>query len=547
MKYVAGSVLTLVLAGTSSLPAQVPLDRADPGIATRDLPRQAPPPPPTSALTNAAPLVGAIAAPEMPVAQHIVVEGAPDLPETLFAGPLASFAGHRLSPVDLQDLLATISGVARAHGYLFARSSLPPQTLADGVLRVRLDEGRLDEIRLTGAQVVAVRRVLAPLLGHAPTRGEVERRLALAGELPGIVLGQAEYRQEGDRGVLVVPVKRDRWTAAGLVDNRGFHELGPVRAQASVTLNGVASERDALTFSALDTIAHPDELAVLSGRYAFHPDDTGTEIALTGSWAHTRPGAELAQYDITGRSTIAGASVSHPLLRSSASSVWLSAEADHIAIDQRLGQQLVRRDRLTTVNVALRGTTVVHGGRLNGGLGVTQGLDILGATTAEDPRSSRPDASGRFTLVGAWANWTLPIATRLSAQLAASGQLATRPLLAVEQAQIGGPTFGRAYDFAERSGDRGAMGSAELDYLLVNQPHGPVRQLFLYGFADAGVVGNLRNDLGTGTLFSAGGGLRATIAFRLQAGFEAAAPLNSRRFATNTRSPRLSFYVARTF
>lgn len=546
MKRVVGSLVALIVAGGGW--AQVPLDRADPGIATRDQPRPAPPVASTApAIGATGPLVGALAAPDMPVARLIRVEGAPDLAPALFTGPLASFAGHRLSPVDLQDLLATVSGVARARGYLFARSSLPPQTLADGVLRVQLDEGRLDEIRLVGTQVAGVRRLLAPLLGSAPTRAEVERRLALAGELPGVVLGQAEYRSENGRGVLLVPVRRDRWTASALVDNRGFRELGPVRAQASISANGIVGDRDALTLSALDTIAHPDELVVLNGRYAIHPDATGTEVALTGSWAHTRPGAELARYDITGVSAIEGVSVSHPLLRRTTTSLWVAAEADHLAIDQHVGNQLVRRDRLATLNLALRGTTLVRGGRLNGGIGVTRGFEVLGATAADDPRASRPDADGRFTVVGAWANWSLPLASRLSTQLAISGQLATRPLLAVEQVQVGGPSFGRAFDFAERSGDRGLLGSAELDYLLLDRPHGPVRQLYLYGYGDAGTVGNLRNDLGTGTLFSAGGGLRATVAFGLQAGLEAAAPLNARRFATNTRSPRLSFYIARSF
>ena len=527
--------------------AQVPLDRADPGIATRELPRQ-PKSLPKAAPTIAAPTMqGAIATPAGAVVTAIVVEGAGEMAPSEFAVVTSSFVGHRLSPDDLRDLLVSVSGVARAQGYVFARSSIPPQALGHGTLRVELDRGRIDEIRVTGTPDDAVVAILSPLAGHAPKKDEVERQLLLASDLPGVTIGSVSYVREGANGVLVVPVSRNRIGASAYLDNRGVRELGPVRAQLGATINGLLGDRDALTTQLLFTPAQPRELTVLSARYAITPGTTGTEIALTGSYARTHSGGYLKAYDVTGRSVVTGLSITQPLLRRRTTSLWATAEIDYLAIDQRVFGDLVRRDRLATANLSLNGYTPLARGRLRANVGVTQGLDVLGSTDPGDPRASRPDADGRFTTVVASGNWQGPIAGRVSAALAMTAQLSTRPLLAVEQIQIGEPVFGRAYDYSERSGDEGVLGSAELQYKLVEQPRGLIRYIQIYGFGDAGHVGNLRDTFGGGTLYSAGVGTRVNLPAALRLGLEAAYPLNADRFSSDDRDPRISFNLSKAF
>jgi hemolysin activation/secretion protein len=103
---------------------------------------------------------------------------------------LSTFVGHRLTQDDMQDLL-TLSGLARARGYVFARSSILAQTLDSGVLHVDLDEGRVDEVRLTGQANKAVLAILDGLRGHAPRQQEVDRLLTLAQDVPGVRLASA--------------------------------------------------------------------------------------------------------------------------------------------------------------------------------------------------------------------------------------------------------------------------------------------------------------------------------------------------------------------
>jgi hemolysin activation/secretion protein len=73
-----------------------------------------PPPPPPAGLPGV-------------VVRAIIVNGARDIPRKEMDAALSTFVGHRLTQDDMQDLLSTLSGLARARGYVFARSSIRPR------------------------------------------------------------------------------------------------------------------------------------------------------------------------------------------------------------------------------------------------------------------------------------------------------------------------------------------------------------------------------------------------------------------------------------
>jgi len=546
--------LTLGTALTLSAPAladQVPLDRTDPGIATRQAP--APPAPPAAGSDAPKLLPGAkVSASAQPGTAGVFVgaiqiDGAKHVSLAELMQAVSPFIGRRLSPAELQDLAKTVSGVARARGYIFAHSSVPAQAIAAGVIRVELDEGRIDEVRLTGTPSDAVKSLLQELVGDAPTRGAVDRQLMLAQDLPGVRLGSARYVREGERGVLVVPVTVDRVRGRATIDNRGLSALGPVRAQLAVDVNGLLGERDVLTVQGLVTPVQPRELRVAFARYAYQLDNEGTELAVYGSYGRTHSGGAWRAYDVNGKSYSTGIGLSRPLLRGRKVSLWLTGGVDYFAIDQWASGNRVRRDRVTTANLSLNGYAPLAGGRVRAGMAVTRGLDILDATEGSDTLASRPGGGDDFTMFGGWANWTGDLVGPLSARLAVTGQLSTAPLLAIEQITIGGPVFGRGYDYSERSGDRGVLGSAELRLRLLDRSGGLVRWIQLYGFGDAATVGNLRNDYGTGSLYSAGAGARLNLSHGLSMSLEAAFPIDEIRYGSGDKAPRISASLGAQF
>ncbi|MGN6376290.1 MAG: ShlB/FhaC/HecB family hemolysin secretion/activation protein [Sphingomonas sp.] len=544
--------LLLAMIAAAPLPAQAQSqtmpEPIDPGIATRAVhePTEAPAPRPKTEIEtppdrSAAPL------PTRILAGAIRVDGGEDLPPAEIMTAISSYIGHRLSQDDLQDLLTAVSGVARAHGYLFAHSSIPPQTLTAGVLHIALDEGQVDEIRQTGTVRSAVAEVLSPLQGHAPTRAEVERRLMLAADLPGVTIGKVRYAMEGGKGVLIVPVGFDRVSGSAALDNRGLEALGPERTRLTVNVNDLLSNNDQVTFQGLATPLQPHELVALYGRYAIQPTASGTEFAVYGSYGETHSGGPWHSYHPRGESDSIGISVAQPLLRGAKNSLWLMLQGDRIGVDEWWNGTLVRRDRVTTVSASINGYAPLAGGRLRAGGAVTQGVLALGATRRDYPLATRFDGGSDFTMVSAWANWEGDLSGPISARLATTSQLTTDPLPAVEQLTIGGPYFGRGYNWSERTGDEGVLGSAELRARLINRNHGFVRWAQLYTFADAGYVSNLKTDFGTGDLYSAGAGARLTFTQHLSLELEAAFPIDADRYDSGDKSPRLSFSLTSTF
>lgn len=68
-----------------------------------------------------------------------------------------------------------------------------------------------------------------------------------------------------------------------------------------------------------------------------------------------------------------------------------------------------------------------------------------------------------------------------------------------------------------------------------------------YVFADAGTVSNLQDGFGSGSLASAGGGLRLDLTRDLDLGLEMAVPLTGERLDSGSDSPLFNLRVGQSF
>jgi hemolysin activation/secretion protein len=129
--------------------------------------------------------------------------------------------------------------------------------------------------------------------------------------------------------------------------------------------------------------------------------------------------------------------------------------------------------------------------------------------------------------------------------VAVSGQYSADPLLSSEEMGLGGAYTGRAFDFYERSGDNGVLALAELGYEYTKSKSW-IRRVQPYVFIDGGYVSNFRNGYGTGTLVSAGTGIRAGLGmFDLQV--EAAAPVYTSGAISSSDDPRVNVQLGLDF
>ncbi len=478
----------------------------------------------------------------------ITLAGLTRLTPADFTDIVTAHLGRSLPPGDLAHLADALAARARARGYIFATAMIAPQRLGAGVLEVTIDEGRIDEIRFDGPEVSAVRADLAPLVNGSPiTLSEVERRLLLAGDNGGVRIQSSRYLREGGKGILMVRTTgRDPASVRVALTNQGTRTIGPVQVRIDADLNGLIDARDRLSLTYSTAPIQPSELQFGRIRYARDISSAGTEIALAMTGSTTRPGSYLAPFAFRTRSWAVAASVTQPLLRRRAASFWLEGELGLRDFLQWRSGNRIRRDRLSTARLTLYGNARVAGGLWRTSVTVTQGLGLLGATAPGDPLASRGDADGTYTALTAWSDWTRELGGGFSVRLAAQGQLAGQPLPLSEEMTLGGTGFLRGYDWGERSGDEAAAGLIELRY-LIDRPLGLVRRAQLYGFADGGVVSNLRGGLGGGSLASAGGGMRVDLTGRMGATVEVAVPLSGPRYDTGTETPKVNLGLIRSF
>ncbi|WP_279349229.1 ShlB/FhaC/HecB family hemolysin secretion/activation protein [Erythrobacter litoralis] len=469
----------------------------------------------------------------------IVLDGLIALTPADFADIIEDYSARSLTAMDLVALTDSIARRARERGYIFASAAVAPQSLSGGYLRVRVDEGVIDEIRVTGDADRAIVAQLAPLKdGHPVTLSRLERQILIADDLSGVRLRSPRYEREGDNGILIVEARRSDFSGRAELTNDGSKPIGPVRARLDLDANGLISPFDEvdLTFSTVPT--EPSELLFAAGRYGIVVSPGGTELSVSGSYSETRPGAYLEDRDIFGESMRVSAKIRHPLKRSRAFSLWTHGEFELRDLRQDRFDVRARHDRIPAVRLGLYSQALMFDGSLRGGLTLAQGLDILDATQTGDPLASRDDASPDFTTLSGWFAWERGLSQSFSLALAGRGQASTTPLLITEDIGLGGNSFLRGYNFSERTGDYGAMGSIELRYDW-DAPFDVLRRTQLYAFADAGAVGNLEGGRGGGSLASGGAGLRTAITRDLGFDVEIALPLTGPRYDTDDKSPRI--------
>lgn len=477
----------------------------------------------------------------------IVVDGLVAMRQSDFSPVVEHFAGRPLDRAELGRLTDAIAARAREAGYVLATAWIPEQTLVGGMLRVRIDEGRIDAVRIEGSDDPVIRRQLERLVGSGPvTLAALQREVLLADDLPGVWIRATRFEREGERRILVVDAGRNRFGGSAIVTTDGTKPLGPIRERIDLDANGLISPRDRVDLSFSATPLDPEELAFFSARYSVVINDAGTSVGAFGSYSRTEPGAYLAARELQGESWQGGIRIRHPVLRTQKSSLWLEASAELQNLSQDSFGQLARHDRIALARFGFYGFGRLAGGNFQGRVTVSKGIPTFGATPTGSTLASRIDAEPDFTTWSWWLNWRRGIAPRVSLQLASIGQISSAPLLIGETFSLGGTQFLRGYDFAQAVGDEGAAGLAELRY---DWPRalGAVRNVQLYAFADAGTVSNLAAGRSGATLASSGGGFRADITRDLDLDFEIAVPLSEDRYDTGDKTPRLNVRVSQSF
>ncbi len=446
---------------------------------------------------------------------------------------------------------------ARYHldGYFLSFAYVPPQAVRDGVFRIAVVEGFIDDIRVIGVDESLQRIIestLRPIVGERPLRlAPLERRLLLAGQIAGVTATGVLQRSEKTRGAsdLVVQAKHVLAGAQAGINNRGSEFTGPWRYDAGVSLSPVSIFAERVGVSA--TIAHEtEELRSASLSYSQRIGVNGMRVAGVFGITKSNPGFTLKEFDTVTRSESGDIDLSYPILLQRNYSLTAGLGFSYLNTEVELLSDRFSRDRIRTARATVNFTqTGFLGGRNGGVFELTQGLPILAASDPDVHATSRADSEPDFTMLTLDLVHARALGHRFDLLARASGQYAFGPLPASHEFALGGARYGRAFNSGELTGELGGALSAELGYdWRIDLRH--VGRTRPYAFFDYGVTWNEETSSSAGSrlgLGSTGLGMQVNLFNWSDLRMEYAVPLGRTPGNEEDRNGRFFVFMSARF
>lgn len=416
-----------------------------------------------------------------------------------------------ISVAELFSIVQGITNYYRNSGYILTRAILPPQHVKGGVVRIRIIEGYIGDVVVSGKprgsecivhafgeRIAACRPLLL---------SRMEKYMLLANEIPGTEVKAVLSPSKTNVGAADLNLVTQNNPAFGFFsyDNYGTRYIGPQQMTGNVGLNSFAASGDSgqVTFT---KTPKGGELTYIDINYNMPLWADGIRWLVGGTRAHTHPLFVLQPQQIDGLNDNYYTTVFYPIIRSRSESLNLRTGFNYQ--DSRvttIGDAELYTDHLRSLDL---GFTYNFSDKYYGvnliSSDFRQGLPILGYTSNTNPDTaltSRPGGRGDYTKIMLTLSRLQLIRGPVSAYGVFNGQWAFNPLLASEQFTFGGSQIGRGYDVAELIGDKGVDGSLELRYDTAPAKLW-MQSMQFYVFYDAGIVWNFKEIGGTPTKVS---------------------------------------------
>ncbi|MBV9575455.1 MAG: ShlB/FhaC/HecB family hemolysin secretion/activation protein [Gammaproteobacteria bacterium] len=420
--------------------------------------------------------------------------------ETVLQSLYQNSLHKEISVSDLFAIVNRITNFYRNNGYILSRALLPPQRAKEGIVRIQIIEGYINNVEISGNSYGAgkmVKRFGNKIKQCPPLRlNRMEKYLMLANDLPATDVKAVLSPSKNKVGAADLTLVTDNKpvTAYLSYDNYGTRYIGPQQMTGNVGFNSFLTSGDSTQVTVTKT-PKGGELTFMDINYNRPIDEEGTRWAIGGTQVQTHPLFVLRPVEIDGLNDNYYTMWYFPVIHKESQSLILRAGFNYLDTYVTILNSPLYTDHLRSLNI---GGTYNFADRWYGAnlvsVDVRQGLPIFGYTADTNPNTattSRPGGHGNYTKLVVVASRLQSIKGPLYLYGMIQGQEAASPLLAPEQFSIGGSQIGRGYDVAELIGDKGAASTLELR-LDQNFNKPLLQKLQFYVFYDAGMIWNFK-------------------------------------------------------
>ncbi|GAY19565.1 hemolysin activation/secretion protein [Sphingobium fuliginis] len=459
---------------------------------------------------------------------------------------VAPFIGHPLTNATLQGVANAVTAAYGRSDIAFYAVSIPAQAPVGGQIKVRVVEGRIKNYTLSGispsAPVKLIGAHMRRLMREAPLRKPtLERTLSLLRDIPGQTVNVA-VRQMPTAGDLILDViiKRKQIDIGLTIDNSGVSNVVEgVQAQLSVAAHGLIREGDSTRVSAYLPF-YPDRYTYYSLSHSTPLGSNGLNLSANFAQVNTKSRGT----QIKGEASLAGVSLTYPIIRSYKKNLSASLSLDGINstnyyLDTEFGDY-----RSRAVRAGLSWSDVGPKNGYAASAVVSQGINAIGA------KAFTGFSEIKFSKVNIQTIVVKTLLNNLTAKVTVKGQYSKDKLPVTERFSLGGRGAGMAYRIGTITSDQALASSLELSWSLPAKS--PVlKATSLFAYVDGAVAhavarpyyGIAAQDY---SLASAGGGVRVGVGEGWRASAEIALPVKRPNDAYS-RKARFFFGLGRAF
>jgi hemolysin activation/secretion protein len=465
--------------------------------------------------------------------------------------------GQTIHSVD--EARAALQKIYADKGYQTVEVLIPPQHVHDGVVTLKVVEGKIGRLDVNGAHYFSLNEIkseapsLAP--GTVPNFKKVTKDIVALNSwqdrqvTPVLKAGKAPGTVDVD---LNVKDQSPLHASIGL-DNRYSADTTPLRLDASLSYDNLWQRGDSISLAYEVAPQRSADAEVFSGSYLARTNADWASILLYGLVSNSDV-STVGTTNVVGKGHVIGVRGIFTLPGGSGFFDTLSAGIDYKHFDQDVSLG----DQHLPAPVTYFPITATYSATWQGGNGGSTQFDIsptfdlrgIGSSGITAFDAKRYDAEGNFFYVKADLSRTQPLPYGFQIFGKAQGQIANEPLVNSEQFSGGGQDTVRGYLESEVLGDNAILGSLELrtPSLATLMPASIAPKIDDWRFftwAEGGqlnILDPLSEQQSVFNLASIGVGTRIKLVNHLNGMVDLAVPLVS-SVDTKARDPRVEFHV----
>lgn len=425
---------------------------------------------------------------------------------------------------DVEKARAALERAYHSRGYQSVVVDVPPQTVEQGIIRLRVVEAPVGRLRVVGSEYHSLGEIkrLAPSLaeGQSPNFTQAQKELAELNRLPDRQVTPV-VRPGRVPGTVDIDLRVDDTLplhASLELNNDHAPDTEPLRLTGTLRYANLWQKGHTLSLTYLVAPQNVDDAQVFAASYVAPVWNTPWTLLAYGYTSDSNI-SSLGGASVLGKGYAIGVRGIYqlPPFRALQQSVNFGFDYKHFDEAISVGEAEVEAPiEYVPANIVYSLTRTGEKATTNLTVGATAGLRGFGSGVDEF-QNKRAFATPNFVKLNLDLTHTQNLPRDFQLQGRFSGQLADQPLVSSEQFAAGGRSTVRGYLQAEAVGDNGILGSGEVRFpsfapLLAKAPWGgAVDELRFYGFTEAAkvwILEPLADQQERITLYSAGVGLR---------------------------------------